>query len=292
MKKLQPPTFSAHELLNECILEISDPILRARLQNQIDLFGPQYTNYSNCSVGQIWCTLPKATHGNSKQIVLGDLTKAELMSLYDRGMVASNGAARKRYDEIKLLAHDECPYCGGCGEFVEKNGIGTLDHFLPKARFPIYSVLPSNLVPSCAVCNQGMGSNFPTEPSLQPLHPYFDATHFFDEKWTTTTVVEDEPVTVNFYADPPNHWCEKDKRRVLKHFENCQLAGRYRQKVASDLSSLVEQRKTVHKHLSPEQFSEILLVIANIQHLPINGWKRTLYYGLANSDWFCTHRFR
>ncbi|WP_145397483.1 HNH endonuclease [Paracoccus sulfuroxidans] len=206
-------------------------------------------------------------------------------------MVGSRGAARKKYDEIKLLAHDECPYCGGCGELVEEEGIGTIDHFLPKARFPIFSIVPANLVPACGTCNTGMGSRFPTAPELQPLHPYFDAPHFFDEKWTTATVSEEEPVMVTFDVNPPAAWSENDRQRVVQHFKSCKLRGRYRTKVASDLSSIIAQRKTVHRDLSPEAFREVLKAVADNELLPINGWKRSLYYGLADSVWFCANNF-
>lgn len=291
MKRISEPKCSASELFDECLQSVPDEDLRNRLIAQKGLVEDAYTEYAARSVDQTWCYLPKARHGDSDQVIVGDLTKGELTDLYSTGMVASQGAARKKYDQIKLLARDECPYCGGCGEFVEEEGIGTLDYFLPKARFPAFSVLPTNLVPACAVCNAGMGSNFPTDPNLQPLHPYFDAPHFFDEKWTTLTVQEEVPPLVTFGVSAPEGWNDKDKKRVSQHFEDCRLYGRYRTKVASDISSLIDQRRTVHRDLSPDSFREILKVVADNTALPINGWKRTLHHGLAESEWFCSHNF-
>lgn len=136
-----------------------------------------------------------------------------------------------------------------------------------------------------------MGSSFPTDPNLQPLHPYFDAPHFFEEKWTTVTVTEEVPIMVSFDVNAPKKWTDKDRQRVLHHFKCCKLRGRYRVKVASDLSTLIDQRKTVHRDLTPDAFREILWVVANSDALPVNGWKRTLHQGLAESDWFCRHDF-
>lgn len=291
MKRIVEPTCSASELFDECVQGISNDGIRNRLIAQKGLVANLIADYGACSQDQTWCQLPRAAHGDPEQIILGDLTKGELVDLYDTGMVKSKGGARTKYDQIKLLARDECPYCGGCGEFVDEEGIGTLDHFLPKARFPVFSILPANLVPACATCNTGMGSNFPTNPNLQPLHPYFDAPHIFEEKWTKATVSEQDPVIVTFDLDVPAGWSDKDSQRVSQHFEDCKLRGRYRVKVASDVSSLIEQRKTVHRELSPNDFREILEVVADNKALPINGWKRTLHHGLAKSAWFCSHDF-
>lgn len=64
--------------------------------------------------------------------------------------------------------HLVCPMCGSMHS-------GTLDHYLPKNDFPIFSVFSKNLVPACK-CNSKrreilMGSN----PGERVLHPYFDA---------------------------------------------------------------------------------------------------------------------
>ena len=291
MKKIVAPTCCASELFDECVQGISNTSIRNRLTAQKELIANSNADYAARSLDQTWCQLAKAVHGHSEQVIVGDLTKGELVDLYETGMVKSKGGARKKYDQIKLLARDECPYCGGCGEFVDEEGIGTLDHFLPKARFPVFSILPANLVPACATCNTGMGSNFPTNPNHQPLHPYFDSPHFFEEKWTTVTVSEEDPVMVTFDLSVPAGWSHKDRQRVFQHFKDCKLRGRYRAKVASDVSSLIDQRKTVHRQLSPDDFREILKVVADNEALPINGWKRTLHHGLAESAWFCSHDF-
>lgn len=291
MKRIAAPTCSVSDLFDECVQGLASEVVRNRFIAQKNLVAALNADYVMHSDTQTWCDLPRASHGHPEQVIVGDLTKGELVDLYEAGMVRSGGAARVKYDQIKLLARDECPYCGGCGEFVEEEGVGTLDHFLPKARFPVYSILPINLVPACGVCNTGMGSSFPIDPNRQPLHPYFDAPHFFEEKWTTATVLEEVPVVVSFDVNPPDHWSDKDKQRVAQHFTDCKLRGRYRAKVASDLSSVIEQRKTVQCDLTPEAFQDNLRAVADNEALPINGWRRTLYYGLAESDWFCSHAF-
>lgn len=291
MKKLVPPSCSPSDLFDFCIKRVSDRSLLQRLVENKHLVLDKYDEYEDHSGTQTWYMLERAKHGELDQVIVGSLTKGELMGLYSKCMVASNGSARNVYDQIKLMARDECPYCGGCGEMVVDAGIGSLDHFLPKSRYPAFSILPANLVPACGVCNNGMGATFPSDPAHQPLHPYYDAAHFFDEKWTTAEVVEQNPPIVNFDVSPPDCWSEQDKRRVLKHFENCKLSGRYRSKVNSRISSIIDQRKNAHRHLTADQFREGLRDVADNPDLPINGWERTLYHALSESDWFCSSDF-
>lgn len=237
------------------------------------------------SASKSWCNLPRAALGHRDAIIFGTLTKGELVNAYNKGVVKSKGRPQEIYDELKLAAHEECPYCGGIGM------IGALDHFLPKSRFPAYTVLPLNMIPACTDCNSRMGSNFPTIQNLQPMHPYLDEAHFFDEKWTTASVRNLDPIVVDFDVDPPARWSKVDRQRVEQHFEDCNLKKRYRARVWQELAPLISQRKTTLKDLSSKSFSDHLLITANEAALSINGWKRTLYYALANTDWFCKKCF-
>lgn len=61
-----------------------------------------------------------------------------------------------------------CPMCGSsCG--------GTLDHVMPKAGYPCFSIFGMNLVPACK-CNLKRTSQLsnPAYPGARLLHPYYD----------------------------------------------------------------------------------------------------------------------
>ncbi|WP_294262608.1 hypothetical protein [uncultured Sphingomonas sp.] len=291
MRKLDLPAYGVLDLYDAATREITDPALRAKFAANRSEIEPAFNAYYGVSSGATWHNLPRALWGQEHQLVVGQLTKGELNSLYSTWVVKTAGDARRIYDAIKISSGGECPYCGGVSDMGEEGELGTLDHFLPKAYFPTYSTHPFNLVPACAVCNKGMHSSFPVAPDKQPLHPYMDADMFFSEQWARAVVREGVPVVVDFDVDAPNHWNAVARGRIIQHFSSCNLRKRYRSRVSQEVIPLIDQRNTSLRDLSVDQFRAHLAVVSVQQSLPINGWKRTLYRALAASDWFCSYDF-
>ncbi len=63
--------------------------------------------------------------------------------------------------------HLLCPMCGSMHS-------GTLDHYLPKNGFPIFSVFSKNLVPACKCNSKRKETLLGANPGERVLHPYFD----------------------------------------------------------------------------------------------------------------------
>lgn len=63
--------------------------------------------------------------------------------------------------------HLVCPMCGSMHS-------GTLDHYLPKNGFPIFSVFSKNLVPACKCNSKRSETLLGTNAGERVLHPYFD----------------------------------------------------------------------------------------------------------------------
>lgn len=63
--------------------------------------------------------------------------------------------------------HLVCPMCGSMHS-------GTLDHYLPKNGFPIFSVFSKNLVPACKCNSKRSETLLGPNPGERILHPYFD----------------------------------------------------------------------------------------------------------------------
>lgn len=90
--------------------------------------------------------------------------KTEQIALYD--------SKRRTLPLRRIRQTPGLPCCPMCGS----PSIGTLDHYLPKEEYPEFAVLPSNLLPTCSLCNSGSkGRTYKGMTHGERfLHPYFD----------------------------------------------------------------------------------------------------------------------
>lgn len=285
MRKMVVPPYGAISTYDTCVDEIVDVTLRAFYAgNRASILQ---ANASFDAATQIagWAELPRVPRGNPDILVAGGLTKQQMMELYTSYMVGTRGAARDIYDGLLAAAGGLCPFCGGLGH------ASTLDHYLPKANFPAYSVHPSNLVPCCRDCNSGKNASFGTEVHEQTLHPYLDQAHFFEERWITARVDQQDPILVRFECAPPGHWTPPDRGRARSHFEGYKLASRFSVQAGAEISKVVQARANSLRRLPSESFQAYLLDNANSADFALNGWSRTMYTALARSEWFLQSDF-
>jgi hypothetical protein len=87
-------------------------------------------------------------HAMSKPIEKGSTSATQLKNLYDDNFARARSTGRPIYDRIMAAApRSICPLC-------KLRTVSTLDHFLPKATYPLLAVTPLNLVPCCSDCNK------------------------------------------------------------------------------------------------------------------------------------------
>lgn len=79
-----------------------------------------------------------------------------------------NKLAINEFKNLLLLDHNVCPYCDWYE--IEIAGV-SIDHFLPKSKFPLFSIYPKNLVMSCPTCNDRIKRHY---IKLPIFHPYYD----------------------------------------------------------------------------------------------------------------------
>ncbi|MDC1513195.1 HNH endonuclease [Porticoccaceae bacterium] len=218
-------------------------------------------------------------------VIINGLTRSELTKLYTQQMVPQNSPSRFSYDQIFVAANDRCPFCGGIGQTY------SLDHYLPKAHFPIYSIHPANLVPCCFDCNKVKSNAVVTEQGGQTLHPYFDRDFYFNEKWVSARLIEINAPILDFYVDPPEGWDPVCKARVAAHFNSYKLKKRYKIESGEELSTIVHQRRTIMRNLSPEEFQQQLACISQSPSLNPNHWKRVMYLALSQNTSFLSEIF-
>lgn len=170
-------------------LEMSDEIL---LKHEMFVFGPnsvkderifrKVINAYESETNKYARNVYRFILNNFKDIILGDIKKlTNLKNIYIY-LVRSipNEDVRKKLKEDLKIFHEEykyfyksakwnaylyqkalginiCPYCATQFIFIYQsdkgNTRGTLDHFIDKGKYPIFSISINNLIPSCKVCN-------------------------------------------------------------------------------------------------------------------------------------------
>ncbi|WNS45350.1 hypothetical protein [Paenibacillus sp. MMS20-IR301] len=78
-----------------------------------------------------------------------------------------------RHILLNRMGIDVCPYCNRqfITQFMDRDKFKTtadLDHFYPKAHFPLFALSMFNFVPSCQICN----SRFKLDKGIEILYPY------------------------------------------------------------------------------------------------------------------------
>ncbi|MBU2068788.1 MAG: hypothetical protein KKE08_19555 [Gammaproteobacteria bacterium] len=286
MRAINPPNISLNDVLNTCIGSISSDELSTKLNAIIPSLMFAERDYIIKVATSDLFQIPAFTRGDHA-IVTGNVTKKELKDLYSSHMVPASKPARVYYDQIKMLAPlSICPFCGF-------GHVTTLDHYLPKAKYPLLSVLPNNLVASCTDCNKGKNDETASTKQQQCLHPYYDQGHYILEQWLYAEVEESSPASLKFNVNPPAHWSHDDKVRIQTHFTSFKLANRFRVQAATELPVLkgeLEYDFTSAHTNGVRQALQRKFFAASSQH--VNWWKSAMYQALANSDWYCSGGFR
>lgn len=105
--------------------------------------------------------------GNPWTVAPAGFTGADaeaLYALYD--MRGRNGPIKRI--RRPAIPFKSCPMCGSLGG-------RSLDHALPRRRFPEFSILRENLVPACDSCNSSeKGDTYHGTRPARFIHPYYD----------------------------------------------------------------------------------------------------------------------
>lgn len=152
MKKIKAPVVDDEyiaELLSDNDSLSSYPILK----EELNYLKQNYEDYSINS-GNPW---------NVNPVILDDTLGKALISHYN--------STPKGLEFIKTMrdkcSPNICPMCGSQSTF-------NLDHYLPKKKYPEFSIFSKNLIPACS-CNLKRGEAVKGDVEGQrTLHPYFD----------------------------------------------------------------------------------------------------------------------
>jgi hypothetical protein len=273
MRIIQKPTITPIFAYTACYSSFKSQDIRDKFNTISAFIGSQSTLYDqNASSGSLYIFKPH-------RIVFNPISKEEMVNLYEKNMV-QNQAGRKIYDELKSLAPlNKCPFCG-VGQ------VSTLDHYLPKDKFPTFAVLPYNLVACCSDCNKGKLSSYSTSQDSQVLHPYYD--DFTQEQWLFAKVLQ--PLKVEFYVVPPLCWNQINKDRVKAHFESYKLQSKFSNETLTALAYLKASFELRNNNVQ-DIIRELELQFNTHKNLHLNSWETAMYQALYQDLWYCSGGF-
>ena len=284
MMRLSEPQSSFEKTLDECVSGITGNVaLRQKLtDSKPDLITVEAQYLAAAGAGELHAIPPINTAGDADPVVINTLKKSDLIKIYDQYFVPDNKPARKIYDALLNAAKEKCPFCGGIG--TPRN----LDHFLPKAHFPQFSVQPHNLVPACRDCNMdGKAHAYATDEGDQIIQPYVDNDRFFLDQWIFATYHagnDGEPGEFEYFVDPPEEWREVDKQRVRKHFADFNLAKRYTTKAAELLGTVLRQIELLGQTGIDSETINAALLQSGVDAAPfVNHWQKSMYQALIQT---------
>ncbi|CAH6845385.1 HNHc domain-containing protein [Vibrio chagasii] len=292
MKKLTLPKLSHSEVLSKCEEGIARQGDKQRFSNAEQELIRLGTEYSDLATNGQLFSIQSLRGQPDHTVVVEPLTKKKLVRLYEYYLLDKKKPGRDAYETLLASTNEKCPMCGDIGR--PRN----LDHFLPKAHFPQYSILPINLIPCCRDCNMdGKGDDFATSEEQQLIHPYLDKNIFSREKWVSARYIMGDPGVLEYIVTPPDTWDPVDQNRAIKHFSEFDLENRFQIEAAKHISEVIDQSKaliiTVRDLVPDLQPNAIRAAIRKTILKPIldnalfeNHWKKVMYRALNDSEEF------
>jgi len=279
MWPLERPAHSARSTFNTCISRVRNAGLAARLAAATDSVATASGEFDQAA--QLGALHQIAMH----DIVAPDVTVEEMEKVYTQRMAKTGAPGRDIYDEIfSASPQGRCPLC-------TQRSVTTLDHHLPKARFPALAVAPLNLVPACSDCNKAKLVAVPTSADEVGLHPYYD--DLGDDIWLGARVMERRPTAVRFTVVAPAGWDAVLAARVSHHFRALGLAALFASEAAEELINIRHQL-TMLIAADPVDGvrRELRRRARSCAAARPNGWRTATYRAWFESDWFCGGGFQ
>lgn len=188
-----------------------------------------------------------------------------------------DGAAQKI--ALDNLRDHKLTLCPACGEAGKPN---TLDHYLPKAKYPHFCITPLNLFPMCDACQRAKDEK--TGDTTNPrffIHPYFDV--FIAEQVIELSI--NPPFdTPSFDLTPYTQLTVDQSALVESHLRELAIEQRYGHFFREQHRRLI--RLVAHMRNTGQDIAATLETFCVGAELPTkNSWEHVFYAAvLANDD--------
>jgi len=276
MRKIAKPTLDISEIITDCISNMTNENLKEAIEEGLSQIIDAESEYDEKKAENRLYEIVR-----DKEISLL-VNKDELKKIYKDRFSKSKHLARKYYDLLLFSAPgSRCPQCA-------VRIATTLDHNLPKSKYPLLAVSPLNLIPSCSDCNKGKHIEYPTCSEEETIHPYYDDIE--ETRWLYCKVITVKPFLVSYYVKtehPPLM-----NQRIINHFESFQLNKLYTIHAAEAFSNDFGQLKKLFLSGGRDELlAQINDNFESCAQVNINSWQCTYYEGLLDCEDFLNGHF-
>lgn len=278
MKRIPKPIITVRDVLIDCVDNYKEPLKQALLDS-LDLFDDAEEDFDTKKQVNQLHLIPQNT------VINNTLDKDVLNKIYTDKMVSqkNNPKGRVHYDKIFLSAPQGiCPLC-------LQREVKTLDHYLPKTKYPLLSVTPINLVPACSDCNKGKLTDSPTSSNEETLHPYYDDVEGFS--WLKMQIVQIKPLVVDFYTAPPHNTPLLLSQRIKYHFDNFSLNKLYVSHAIQEFTNNKLHFERLYARGGNRLKEHLQDCFESRSDINNNSWQTAFYECLVNSQDFCNGLF-
>jgi hypothetical protein len=198
------------------------------------------------------------------------LQKRALRHCYDSGTLGLSELLENIKSSQDVYAREVCAYCG-------LNTPNTFDHYLPKSKFPEFSVLSLNLIPCCSDCNSLKRDNWIDLATGQLLfvNAYFDDVPKEIFVKAKVSVVRGSPL-IELFVKPPRKSSNSIYRTIESHYEKLRVLKRAEEMSHNYVISIyTRHKKSLRQGIRPGDLKQILKI--DTQHIEqnygLNHWK-------------------
>lgn len=204
-----------------------------------------------------------------------------LFNLYD----SESEDTKNLKEKIKEISRTKCPYCG-----ISESS--HLDHFLPRAKFPEFSIYSPNLIYVCSICN----SKYKGDDVVNTLgerkffNPYFDNFIETIQFLKCRIIVNDVYPKFEFYIEDLSKIKNYEYRVIKNHFEAMYLETRYMEQIVKEefkrfRNEYVDKKsKSYYETSLTEIKRDIDKKLRGYQDENINNWEKVFWESLKDSD--------
>lgn len=268
--KIEPLIIDDINLLDTIVKERTKEPNRSFFKRYKPLWEKRYEEYINNS-------------GNPDFIGCSSILKKhniKFINLFDKGPGTISTNIKLPLKKMELIF---CPYCGEAGTPY------TLDHFLPKEKYPEFSILSKNLVRACDIC-QGQNAKgskvFNSKGERLFLHPYFDIPD--DIEMFKVTIIPPFDKGTNYNLEASDYISGELKQLTQRHLEELKIDTRFRVFFSKEY---IRKKSLIIKMLNKQTLKDIPTLKSLIQdfydsekEISINYWDAILYKAFLNND--------